>query len=85
MRFDELERIHEELGDEYLATMKSLGVEFPPPVAWCTHPPVPAGRTMAVVFLDDEREIEVHGVPRDMLVSAVVRQALSGCHVRNDS
>ena len=72
-----MSRIHETLGDAYLDEMKRLGIEFPPPVAWMTHPPVPDGRTVAVIFFDDHEE-EVSGFPRDMLAAAVVLRAMSG-------
>lgn len=84
MRFDDLAEIHERLGDEYLDKMRAARIKYPPPVAWCTNPPFPSGRTSAVVFLDDE-EIEVSGYPRDMLVSVVVMRALSGCLTNNQS
>ena len=73
-----LEAIHEELGNAYLDTMKKNGIGYPPPVAWTTVPPVPEGRTSAIIFGDDQ-DIEVWGVPRDMLVSVVVFKAMGIC------
>ena len=73
-----LEKIHEQLGNEYLDTMKRNSIAYPPPVAWVTNPPVPNGRTTAIIFGDDG-EIEVSGYPRDMLASVVAFKAMGIC------
>ena len=44
----ELQRIHERLGDEYLALCDASNVE-PLAVVWSTMPPIPEGVTQAYV------------------------------------
>jgi hypothetical protein len=46
----ELNKIHERLGDEYLALCAASGIE-PMPVAWTTFPPIPEGDTQALLFI----------------------------------
>lgn len=81
----ELQRIHERLGDEYLALCDASKIE-PLPVMWSTMPPVPDGITQAYVCnepLDAEWDensepgFDVHADSRAELAHAVFLHVLT--------
>jgi hypothetical protein len=57
----EIQRIHEKLGDDYLAHCDASGVE-PMPVVWHTFPPCPEGQTQAYLIYDYPDEWDQEGV-----------------------
>jgi hypothetical protein len=56
----EMMRIHEELGDAYLALCEGSEVK-PLPVLWQTFPPCPEGETQAYVMFGYDGETDRHG------------------------
>ena len=79
-----IRKIHEALGDEYLDTLRSHGVDLStaPTVVWTTQPPTKAGETLACILWDDGEEW-VQAAPRSILAAEVSRRVLARIAGRN--